>query len=83
MASTNARGENMARGATMGALLGAHVGMTGLPPHLITGLADSDEIRRGIEQFMVAAAATGVEPELEAKSDLYLSRVLPADIDRF
>jgi hypothetical protein len=55
LASTNAGGENVARGATLGALLGAQVGMTGLPPHLITGLADSDEIRRDIERFMVAA----------------------------
>lgn len=37
LASTNAGGENVARGATLGALYGAAVGMSGVPQHLITG----------------------------------------------
>ena len=35
LASTNAGGENVARGATLGALFGAAGGMAAIPPHLI------------------------------------------------
>ena len=39
LASANAGGENVARGAILGALYGAASGMGGVPQHLITGKA--------------------------------------------
>lgn len=65
LASTNAGGENVARGATLGALLGASVGMDGLPQHLVDGLHAHAAIARDIDAFIdaiepgLAAAAAG------------------------
>lgn len=54
IASTNAGGENVARGAVLGALLGADVGVEGLPVELINGLHDHDAIAADIDAFMAA-----------------------------
>ena len=64
LASTNAGGENVARGATLGALLGAAGGMAAIPPHLISGLHNHDAIETAIDQFVATLAAT------EERSDL-------------
>lgn len=59
LASTNAGGENVARGAVLGALLGAAQGVEGLPASLVEGLADHDAIAADIEYFMAALEETG------------------------
>lgn len=46
LASTNAGGENVARGSLLGALAGAKVGLAGLPPALVRGLVLSEELQR-------------------------------------
>lgn len=57
LASTNAGGENVARGAALGALYGASGGMAGIPAHLISGLSNHDQIAADIEAFVAALAA--------------------------
>lgn len=44
--STNAGGENVARGSLLGALVGARYGLDGLPAHLRDGLVQSEGIIR-------------------------------------
>ena len=46
LASTNAGGENVARGSLLGALAGAKYGRSGLPESLVRGLVLSDELQR-------------------------------------
>ena len=69
LAQTNAGGENVARGATLGALYGAAGGMDVIPQKLIVGLADSAAIAAEIETFVAAAAAARASDE-RSKSDL-------------
>lgn len=57
LASTNAGGESVARGATLGALYGAAGGMAVIPPHLISGLSNHDVIEADIERFIAVLAA--------------------------
>lgn len=52
LASTNAGGENVARGAALGAILGASVGASGIDEALIAGLADGPAIIAEIERFV-------------------------------
>jgi ADP-ribosylglycohydrolase len=52
LASTNAGGENVARGATLGALYGAAGGMAAIPPHLKNGLYAHDAIEAEIEKYI-------------------------------
>jgi|EP01043_Picozoa_sp_COSAG02_P021690 ADP-ribosylglycohydrolase len=52
LASTNAGGENVARGATLGALYGAAGGMAAIPTHLKTGLHNHDAIEMEIERYI-------------------------------
>lgn len=44
LTAVNAGGNNMVRGALTGALLGAHVGLQGIPPRLIEGLSDHEHL---------------------------------------
>ena len=67
LAQTNAGGENVARGATLGALYGAAGGMASIPAHLMAGLADSESIGAEIEAFVAAAA---IAKAANTKSDL-------------
>lgn len=66
LASTNAGGENVARGATLGALYGAAGGMDAVPLHLIQGLHNHDVIAADIEAFIgaLAASSAGIKPDL-------------------
>lgn len=54
--STNAGGENVARGALLGALLGASKGMAAWTDngasHLVDDLVDRHDIRREVEAFL-------------------------------
>jgi len=65
LANTNTGGENVARGAVLGAVMGAAHGMKGLPEHLVTGLVAHEEIKTEIEAFVSFLAAKG-----GVKSDL-------------
>lgn len=63
LASTNAGGENVARGATLGALFGAAEGMAGIPKHLIDGLHDRADIETSIEAFLAIIAKSEATTE--------------------
>jgi len=52
LANANAGGENVARGALVGALMGAHHGMSGFPNWMVDGLLASNEITDEIEQLL-------------------------------
>lgn len=64
LASTNAGGENVARGATLGALYGAAGGMGAIPPHLKVGLHNHDAIEAEIERYIAALDASLQKSEL-------------------
>ncbi len=51
LASTNAGGENLARGSLLGALLGARYGLQGIPPGLRDGLLHAVEIGKEAKDF--------------------------------
>ncbi|GLC76668.1 hypothetical protein PLESTF_001815100 [Pleodorina starrii] len=52
LANTNVGGENCHRGAALGAVMGAGLGESRIPPRLISGLADSAAIRAEIDAFV-------------------------------
>jgi len=52
LANANIGGENVHRGAVLGALLGASAGRTGIPDHLVHGLKDAGAIEKEIEKFV-------------------------------
>lgn len=54
LANANCGGENVHRGISLGALLGAQVGEKNIPEHLKTGLKDYEAIRDEIEAFKAA-----------------------------
>jgi ADP-ribosylglycohydrolase len=54
LANTNVGGENCHRGSALGAVMGAALGESGIPPRFISGLADSEEIRKEIDAFVAA-----------------------------
>lgn len=56
LANANCGGENVHRGAVLGALLGAYHGDQGIPEHLKSGLHDSEALRQEIEAFKAALA---------------------------
>ena len=57
LASTNAGGENVARGAALGAVFGAAYGMKGWPAWATEGLGKGKEVRAEIDAALGAAAA--------------------------
>jgi len=52
LANANAGGENVARGHTLGALMGATYGANRIPKHLKDGLVNSAIIQRDIDAFV-------------------------------
>jgi ADP-ribosylglycohydrolase len=52
--STNAGGENVARGSLLGALAGAQSGFTGFPTHLRDGLHAASDIHTEAANFVEA-----------------------------
>jgi ADP-ribosylglycohydrolase len=52
LASANAGGENVARGALLGALLGARYGLQAMPEHLRKGLLQGDAIEAEAKDFV-------------------------------
>ena len=52
VANTNVGGDNCHRGAVLGAILGASLGIQAIPERWINGLTAHDEINQEIEQFV-------------------------------
>ena len=52
LANANAGGENVARGALVGACLGAFYGMNGFPAWTKDGLVAKDDILKEIDDFL-------------------------------
>ena len=61
LANTNVGGENCHRGAALGAIMGAALGESRIPPRFIEGLAATREIKQEIDEFVAAVAAAGGE----------------------
>ncbi len=59
LASTNAGGDNVGRNSILGAMLGARVGLSGLPAELLDGLADRQALEAEINAFVASALGTG------------------------
>lgn len=64
LANTNAGGENCHRGSALGALMGAAVGMEGIPPELLTGLVAHEALEREIGALCTAVARRAPHSEL-------------------
>jgi len=64
LANTNVGGENVARGQTLGALLGCAFGASRIPAHLKEGLIDSAGIAKDIEAFVNAIPQPAQESPL-------------------
>jgi ADP-ribosylglycohydrolase len=56
LSNTNLGGENCHRGSALGAIMGAALGESRIPPRFITGLADSQAIAAEIDAFMAVVA---------------------------
>jgi ADP-ribosyl-[dinitrogen reductase] hydrolase len=56
IANTNVGGDNCHRGAVLGAILGASLGLEAIPQRWITGLTAHDNIHQEIEQFVAQFA---------------------------
>lgn len=52
LANANAGGENVARGALVGAIMGAQYGMNGFPDWQKEGLVAKDEINAELDLFL-------------------------------
>ena len=52
LANANAGGENVARGALLGSLIGAQHGMKGFPEWAVTGLRDKEAISDEIDKIL-------------------------------
>jgi len=59
LANANCGGENVHRGIVLGAILGASVGVQGIPDRLKQGLKDHDRINEQIEAFVSVVAPAG------------------------
>jgi ADP-ribosylglycohydrolase len=66
LASTNAGGENVARGACLGALMGAYSGQQAIPTWMLEGLTGQQQISKDIDNFilMLKDQPTGSKSEL-------------------
>jgi len=71
LANTNAGGENCHRGSALGAILGAAVGIEGIPAEFLSGLMASTELKREIDGLVNAIIARQV-----AAPTMYLPMVV-------
>jgi ADP-ribosylglycohydrolase len=55
--AVNGGGQNLARAMLTGALVGAQVGLSGIPPRFVAGLADSVALRALVQRVAVQAGA--------------------------
>ena len=69
--STNAGGENVARGALLGAVLGARHGLGKLPKRWVEGLVGEKEIRKEVQDALKKAKAGSQPPLEELFKDIY------------
>lgn len=60
LANANTGGENVARGQTLGALLGCTFGANRIPKHLKEGLVDSANIAKDIDAFVKAISEPSI-----------------------
>eukprot|EP00878_Enallax_costatus_P016108 GHUV01016890.1.p1 GENE.GHUV01016890.1~~GHUV01016890.1.p1 ORF type:complete len:433 (+),score=92.10 GHUV01016890.1:240-1538(+) len=65
LSNTNVGGENCHRGSAVGALMGASLGESNIPERFITGLANSEAIKKEIDAFC-EAVVPGVEQQAAA-----------------
>ena len=65
LANANIGGENVHRGAVLGAILGARTGDTGLPRELKDGLFQSEELENEINNFIDAVMRPSGQGEEE------------------
>jgi len=56
LANANVGGENVARGQTLGAVVGCAYGASRIPKHLKEGLVDSANIQKDIDAFLKSIA---------------------------
>jgi len=61
LANANAGGENVARGALIGVLMGGKHGMAGMPDWTKNGLFAKDEINAEIDQFLNGLNENGTD----------------------
>ena len=59
LASANAGGENVARGACLGAMMGASVGVEGIDKKWIEGLVDHEGLAKDIDAFVAFLSQQG------------------------
>lgn len=59
LANANTGGENVARGQTLGALIGCAIGSSRIPAHLKEGLVNSASISSDIDAFVGAIPRPG------------------------
>eukprot|EP00515_Schizochytrium_aggregatum_P015444 CAMPEP_0202085842 /NCGR_PEP_ID=MMETSP0964-20121228/31830_1 /ASSEMBLY_ACC=CAM_ASM_000500 /TAXON_ID=4773 /ORGANISM="Schizochytrium aggregatum, Strain ATCC28209" /LENGTH=356 /DNA_ID=CAMNT_0048653697 /DNA_START=50 /DNA_END=1120 /DNA_ORIENTATION=- len=64
LAAINAGGQNVARGSFVGAMLGARVGLAGIPDRFVSGLHDSENI---VAQARKIAADAQAEEDMASK----------------
>jgi ADP-ribosyl-[dinitrogen reductase] hydrolase len=58
--NANTGGENVHRGSCLGTVAGAITGYDSLPPHLLHGLYNHDEISKEIDNFIDALLSSRV-----------------------
>jgi hypothetical protein len=63
LASANAGGENVHRGSVLGALLGAHAGLSGIPAPLVDGLVAHDELKEEVDALALLSCSAPVQAE--------------------
>jgi len=62
LANANSGGENVHRGALLGAILGASAGYEKLPSKMVDGLYDKDKISAEIDAFVRAVMEASSKP---------------------
>lgn len=69
IANANAGGENVHRGCVLGAILGAHAGVTRIPENILSGLHDREAIAEEIDAFVEALLPSAL-PECDPSTRL-------------
>lgn len=66
LANANSGGENVHRGALLGAILGASSGYDRLPSKMVSGLYDKDKIAVEIDEFVNAVMQASAKRSSES-----------------
>lgn len=70
LSNANIGGENVHRGAVLGAILGARAGVDSLPGDLVSGLYDRDALEEEIESFVNAVMQKSKDGDRTAVNEL-------------